>query len=305
MKGCARTCLLWLIGCVAAGGVFYVYLRQFGEHKPQLWWASGGAGVCVVLTISYAVAIRTSVKERSMLLGAMVGRPPDDGAWVAVSGTIRSLNPLRTPLTGVPAVAYQYEIYRMESSGGRNSSSSKTTYYQGKALAPSTITTRQGAVRLLAVPTLDVPAENTQTPAAIANAQQYVSNTEFQTSNTLKEHRTGVEQESTDDDGVFRVDKRGSEQEVDIEACTLEERHIKQGEMVCAFGLYSSMRGGLIPHPNWANQARLMRGDATTVANQLRTRMIKYFLGIVFFGAAAYGIVRLYEWYAIGRMGPM
>ena len=104
----------------------------------------------------------------------------------------------------------------------------------------------------------------------------------------------------TDDDGMFRVDKGGmADVEVDLADCTLSERHIKQGETVCAFGLYSAARGGLIPHPNWAKQARLMRGDVTAVAAQLRTRMIKYVFGIVIFGGAAFGIVKLYEHYTL------
>jgi hypothetical protein len=238
-------------------------------------------------------------KERSMLLGAMVGQPPKDGEWVAVSGTIRSNDPLRTPVTGVPAVAYEYDLYRIETrSSGRSSSTTKHSYYEGKALAPSTIATRQGAVRLLAVPTLDIPNEEIKTEAGTNNARQYVSETTFQTFSTPKGAKVGMEQEMTDDDGSFRVDKRGMQDvEVDLADCTLSERYIKQGETVCAFGLYSASRGGLIPHPNWAKQARLMRGDATAGAAQLRTRMIKYVFGIVIFGGAAFGVVKLYQHY--------
>ena len=304
MKGCARSCLLWLIGWAAASGAFFYYLRQFcvqsGVHTPQLWWAAAGAGLFSVFSISYAVAIVKFAKERSMLLGAMVGQPPKDGQWVAVSGTIRSINPLRTPVTGVSAVAYEYDIYRMETrSSGRNTSTTKNSYYEGKALAPSTIATRQGSVRLLAVPTLDVPADEIKTEAGTINARQYVSETTFQTFSTPKGVKVGMEHELTDDDGMFRVDKRGmTDADVDIADCTLSERHIKQGETICAFGLYSAARGGLIPHPNWAKQARLMRGDATVVAGQLRTRMIKYVFGILIFGGAAFGVVKLYEHYA-------
>jgi hypothetical protein len=65
--------------------------------------------------------------------------------------------------------------------------------------------------------------------------------------------------------------------------------------MVCAFGLYSASRGGLVPHPNWSRTARLMRGDATTVSDQLGNRIIKYAIGAVIFAAATFGIVKLYE----------
>ena len=299
MKGCARSCLLWLIGWAAASGAVFYYLRRFGVHEPQLWWAAAGAGLFSVFSISYAVAIVKFAKERSMLLGAMVGQPPKDGQWVAVSGTIRSIEPVRTPVTGVAAVAYEYDLYRIETrSSGRSSSTTKHSYYEGKALAPSTISTRQGAVRLLAVPTLDIPNEEIKTEAGTRNARQYVSETTFQTLSTPKGVKVGMEHEMTDDDGMFRVDKRGMpDVEVDLADCTLSERYIKQGETVCAFGLYSAARGGLIPHPNWAKQARLMRGDATAGAAQLRTRMIKYVFGILIFGGAAFGIVKLYEHY--------
>ena len=301
MKGCARTCLLWILWCIVAGGAFFYYLRRFGVIEPQLWWAAAGAGVCSVIAVSYILVIRTTGKERSMLLEAMVGTPPKDGEWVAVSGTIRAADPLRTPLTGVSAVAYEYDIYRVETrSSGRNSSSSKYSYYDGKALAASIITTRQGAVRLLAVPTLDMKMEEFGTPAVVANARQYVSETHFQTRLTPKDHRVGVEQESTDDDGIFRVDKRlETDHDVDVADCNLAERSVKQGVTNCAFGLFSPGRAGLIPHPNWAKQARLMRGDATTVAGQLRSRMIKYVFGFLIFGAIAFGIVKFYQSYAL------
>jgi hypothetical protein len=298
MKGCARSCFLWILGVIAAGGAFFFYFRRLGQQEPQIWWAAGGAGLCAVLVISYFIGIANVWKERAMLLGAMVGRPPDDGRWVAVSGTIRSINPLRAPLTGASVVAYQYSMSRMVTSGsGRNRSTSKVAMYEGKALAQSTIASKQGAIRLLAVPTFDVPLEKALINDMQANAREYLRTTTFETSETPKDQRTGIAKEAADDDGIFRFDKKSTDEGFDPVDLILEERHIKQGEMVCAFGLYSSQRGGLIPHPNWAKQARLMRGDANSVAAQLQTRMIKYCLGIVIFAAAAYGVVKLYAHY--------
>jgi hypothetical protein len=298
MKGCARSCVLWLGGWMIGAAAFYVYLQRFGVLVPGLRWAAVGAGLCVISSISYLLGIRTFLKERAMLLGAVVGNRPNDGEWVAISGTIRSIEPLQTPITGATAVAYQYEISRNETSSTSNTRTSKAIHYEGKALAPSTITTRQGAFRLLAVPTLDVPPERPQTPDAFARAANYVKTTAFQTSNTPKDERIGMEQEAADDDGFFRVDKHLSDSNIDVATCRLEERHIKQGEMVCAFGLYSAARGGLIPHPNWSRTARLMRGDATTVSDQLGNRIIRYAIGAVIFAAAAFGITKLYEWRA-------
>lgn len=296
MSGCARTCILWLLGWAGAAAAFYVYLKRFGVLEPQLYMASIGAGLCVAVFVSYVVGVVIAARERSTLLGAVIGTPPQDGKWVAVSGHIRSNTPLRTPLSGQQAIAYEYKIYRMESAG--KSGSHEVRYYEGKALAPSTIATRQGSVRLLAVPTLDLASDEVDHPIAVANAQQYIRATTFQTSRTPKDQKIGVEHESTDDDGNFRVDKRPSDADVDLDDCHYDEKSIKQGEVVCAFGLYSQQRGGLIPHVNWAKQGRLMRGDANDVARQLRNRMIKYAIGIVIVAAIAYGIVWLYARFA-------
>ncbi|HYH06057.1 MAG TPA: hypothetical protein VEK11_03255 [Thermoanaerobaculia bacterium] len=292
MKGCARTCVIWLFLWLASAGALFLHLRQFGILNPQIFWACGIAGLLMTMAFAYAFNIATARRERAMLLEAMTGMPPEDGKWVAVSGVIRALNPLRAPLSGTPAVAYAYKINetRRTSKG-----SSIVTLYEGKALTPATIATRHGGVRLLAVPSLDLPIEQVPYAAAHDRAKAYVQATQFQTSATPKEKRIGMNQESTDDDGNFRVDKCLDATYVNFANCTFEEHLVKQGETICAFGLYSRQRGGLIPHPNWSNQARVMLGNAETVAAKLSARMRKYAIGIVVCGALAYGIVWLYQ----------
>jgi hypothetical protein len=61
-----------------------------------------------------------------------------------------------------------------------------------------------------------------------------------------------------------------------VSDCDFEERHIRNGETVCAFGLYSRERGGLVPHANWAKPTRIMRGEASVVAEQLRLRLRRW-----------------------------
>jgi hypothetical protein len=289
MKGCARTCLLQLLGWGIASAAFFYFFQSVGHHDA-IYWASIGAGLFVMIAIGYAWAIKDLLIERGMLLEAATGATPTDGRWVAVSGRIHSMHSLSGPLTGEDVVAYQYRISRTERSG---KSSSDVTYYEGKALVPSTISTRGGTIRLLSVPTFDVPAASfSRYVDTVERAREYVASTPFVTS---KEARNTVEHESTDDDGNYRLDKRWfSDREVDLDGFTFEEKHVKQNETVSAFGLYSQQRGGIIPHPNWAKQTRIMRGDANDVAKQLRSRIVKYTIGIVVFSALAYGIVRLY-----------
>ena len=292
MKGCARTCILQLLGWAAAGFAFFYYFRSLGriEHE-SIYWASVAAGLFVMLSLGYAIAIKDLAAERSILLEAAKGTPPPDGKWVAVSGRIHSMHSLKAPFTGTDAVAYQYKISRSERVG---KSTSEVTYWEGKALVPSTISTRHGTVRLLSVPTFDLPvATFSRYQDAVANAREYAANTQFQ---NVKAGTKNLEDEMTDDDGNFRLDKRHySEKDIEINGCQLTEHHVKQNETVCAFGLYSQQRGGLIPHPNWAKQTRLMLGDPENVAAQLSKRIGKYVIGVIAFGAAAAGAVWLYK----------
>jgi hypothetical protein len=294
MKGCARTCLLWIVGWGAAAAAFFFYLRSLGggfDEKTAIFWASAGAGLAVVIALAYVIGIGNAWRERATLLDSITGTPFVDGKWVAASGRIHSMNRLIAPLSGESVVAYKYKIWRMERSG---KSSTQVNHFEGKALIPSTIATRQGSVRLLSVPVFDISRAELNLMSTFEKARTYIDATSFETDETPKAQRAGtVEKESTDDDGNFRVDKRSrNAMDVPLDSCSFEEHHIKQDEPVCAFGLYSQARGGLIPHPNWARQTRIMRGDAEAVAGQLRSRMIKYAIGAVIFGAVPFAIVK-------------
>lgn len=297
MKGCARSCVLWLLGWVAAAGAFFYYFVNLRDFGPPMYWASAFAGLFVVAAIGYLLGIGMAYRERKLLQDAIAGTPPEDGKWIAVSGTIHSMNPLTAPISGANVVLYEYRIFRHERIGR---STSEMVYYEGKALSPSTIATRQGSVRLLCVPTLhEIPPETVPWQEAVERAKEYVARTAFELMDSSKKRRSRLEEEWTDDDGQFRVDKQRRTGEADLaDDFRFDEKHVKQGEHICAFGLYSRQRGGLIPHPNWARQTHLMRGDTQKVADRLRSRMVKYSIGAAILSALVYGIVQLYLYQA-------
>ncbi|HEX7150191.1 MAG TPA: hypothetical protein VF618_01800 [Thermoanaerobaculia bacterium] len=293
MKGCARGCILWVLGWGAAAGSFYYYFVSLRDFGPPMYWASAVAGLLVVAAIGYALGIGTAYRERRLLLDAMAGTPPVDGEWAAVSGAIHATTPLTAPFSGQKVVAYEYKVDRHERHGR---TSSQVVYFDGKALVPSSITTRHGSVRILCVPAFtDVTAESLDSSHAVKRAQAYLAATEFAHYETSEKRRTRLDEEWTDADGNFRADWQYNTAQIDLtDNFRLEEKHIKQNEQVCAFGLYSRDRGGLIPHPNWAKHTRLMRGDPSKVAAQLRSRMIRYAVGVVVCSALVYGIVWWY-----------
>lgn len=295
MKGCARSCLLLLLGWGAVAYAFYRYFVSLRDFGSPMYWGSAVAGLLVVGAIGYLAGIGIAYRERKMLLDAMAGTPPADGRWAGISGTIQSTSPLTAPISGERVVAYEYKVHRDQRVG---KTMSEIVYYTGKALAPSTIATRQGSVRLLSLPAFtELEAESIAASEAVRRAKAYVASTPFTIYDTSTKRRTRLEEEWTDDDGQYRNDRRYGTGDVDLDdGFRFEEKHIKQGEQVCAFGLYSRERGGLIPHPNWAKHTRLMRGDVSQVAGQLRRRMINYFIVSIVCGVLVYGIVRLYHY---------
>jgi hypothetical protein len=283
-----------LLGWGAAAYVFHVYFTGLRDFGPPTYWAAAIAGLFVVAAVSYFFGIGGAHGERKMLLEAMAGTPPEDGKWAAVSGTIRASTPLTAPISGQSVVAYEYSIHRHER---RGSQSSEVVYYEGKALAPSSIATRQGSVRLLAVPAFTVIDEViVDRAAAVRNARAYVARTDFAKHETSGERRGRLEQEWTDDDGQYRLDKRFTDEKVELtDDFEYDEKQIGQGEQICAFGVYSAERRGLIPHANWSKQTRIVRGDVAAVSDRLRRRMINCSIGALACSAIVWGIVWFYR----------
>ncbi|HEX8154123.1 MAG TPA: hypothetical protein VF698_13400, partial [Thermoanaerobaculia bacterium] len=177
MKGCARSCILLLLGWAAAACGLYFYFVRLRDFGTPTYWAAAIAGFFAVSVIGYAGGIGTAYRERKTLLDALAGTPPVDGKWAAVSGTIRAATPLVAPLSGASVVAYEYSIHRHERDGAE---STEVVYYEGKAITPSTIDTRQGPVRLLAVPDFrELDEEQIPPAAAVRHATAYVGRTTF------------------------------------------------------------------------------------------------------------------------------
>jgi hypothetical protein len=290
MQGCARSCLvqLGLWGALAAGS--YLYLRSIRDAGVATIVVAVVTGLLAAMAALLLHGVYTSIRERKMLLAATGGAPPRDGEWIAVSGEIRSLAPVRGPLSGEPVVAYEYQITREVQMGG---SRSIVPYFEGKALSASTITTPYGAVRVLAVPRFEMEPAGLDRASAIANARAYIRATTFEPRETAKQRSDALAREWTDDDGVFRIDKKIFGAEVDLEeGFQFEERQVRQGERVCAFGVYSEERRGIVPDQKWGRHSRIGRGGAEEMAAALRGRMMRYSTGSLFLaGAAAWGVI--------------
>lgn len=295
MKGCSRTCLLWLLVFAALFAGAWAWVDRLGGDRRYFWGAVIGLAVCGVLVISFVYGVFQALAERRSLSAAITGERPQDGAWAVISGQIRSSRPLVAPMSGEPVVYYEYSVGDWESQGSKRT---HVGFYEGKALAPSVITGVSGSYRLLTVPQVENPIQDLDVEAAHRHAAEYIASTQFHVADSTREISESVNSELTDDDGEYRYDRSRGKPPQGLEHCDITESRLRNGETVCVFGLYSEARGGIVPHPNWANKARVMIGSAEDVAARLGKRMFGYLVAAIVFGAIGYGIVVMY-----GRSG--
>jgi hypothetical protein len=285
MKGCARSALLQLAGFLAIlGGIVYFLELRYALAPGKTFGASVFAAVFGWMGLGFLVSIRKPIRERAALAGCMAGKRPADGAWTGIAGTIEPAGELlRSPLTGSECLAYRYSIDLTRGSGRQRTHS---VYFEGVALVPSVIATPAGSFRLLAVPEFDFGKEVVEPERALFHWNEHLKTATFETPEAA---RKTLAKQWTDDDGAYRSEKQHpTAGEVPIEECKFHEDLIRKGDRVYAVGLFSEVRGGIVPHPNWANVTRIMKGDPESILRQLRARIVRYAIGgVVCLGVSA------------------
>lgn len=275
MKGLTTTCLLPLIGAIAAIVGFQRFFLSEGEALRDIWPASIAAGICSVAAVMCLIGVAGTAGERLSLRNAIGGQLPQDGNWVILAGRMKASSPLTSPISGKQVAAYRYEMHRMVGEGrGRR----KGKDYFGTALAASTLETNAANFRVLAVPMFDMPTSTVDEVDARRNAQTYVAATHFQQIEFGRGSSVSLEPPQTDERGACQLDESET-REPDLSACTLDEWVIEQNAPVCVFGRYSRARGGIVADPNWAKPMRVMLGDAEIVVASLGARIRNYLIG--------------------------
>jgi hypothetical protein len=241
--------------------------------------------IALLLVIAVALIIGAGrlLRERAQIAAAVRGKAPRDGRRVVLVGTIHATRaPLIAPFSAQRSVAFRYDISRWTGSGRHRS---LAVLADGVALTESHLRTASGEYRLLAVPSLDAPAEPLDA-AARRRAEAHLRGVPFFEAEPGF-RRPEIEKEWTDDDGAYRRERRHTGGEIDLEECSLSESVIRDGAPVIVTGLYSAARRGIVPDPNWANTTQLTPGDAVAGAQRLRQRAVRYaiFAALSFAGA--------------------
>jgi hypothetical protein len=293
-----KACLIGLLTWAAISAAYWYWLHQH-LNPPADVWVSVIAGFFMAVVIG---AFRTALAamgdarrvRQAIEPGGFMAQEPADGATVAVAGTIRPLGEaLLTPFSRRRAVLYSFEVEH-ENPAMRDEMR-QVKDYSGFALTPSVIDSMHGAVKLLCYPQLEgVGKEVITAPDAIANAQEYIANTQW---TDMKLNPAAIYREVkdmlTDDDGSVRKDWRMGEPP-DLERTTLQEQLVPPGAQVFAIGKWSAANRGLIPDAGVP--ARLVVGDARHVLASLRSKITGNLFGAILFGvvvnAALFFIVK-------------
>ena len=281
----AAFCLLPLVGGVAALIAFHEWFLSAGKEHPQIWVATNAASFCTILTLGLLYSVVVTWGERVKLRNSGRGRFPEDGKRIVVAGRIRSAAPLVSPISATSVVAYKYEMQRQARHGPLRD-------YVGMALAASTLDTPAGPLRLLSLPDFDVP-KLTGGPETLRNAEAYVAATEFTRIQDPQEEGRTRAKRWADDDGVYRLDQRGTDNP-NLPGCVLNEWIIPQDATVCVFGRYDHARAGILPDRKAPNTMRIMLGDAGAVASTLASRIAQYTFSAVITAGIVVTICALY-----------
>lgn len=288
MKGCARSLFLGLAVYFAiAGGIAWLLHARFGLPLERTWQVSAGTGFLAWVGLTLIFGILELLRERSSIRACLSGKRPVDGERTGIVGTIDAPGPrLRAPLSGAECLAYKYTISKLVKSG---KTSSLVPFVEGLALVPSVITTPSGSYRLLAVPTIEAGGVEFSRETAISNARELLRTAKFAPTGTAA--RGTLEKQWTDDDGAYQIDRNHTTAEFDLGECRFQEDILRPGEKVYAYGLFSEQRGGLVPHPNWSKDTKILRGDGGEVVRKLGRKIRNYVVGGVLFCGIAAGIM--------------
>jgi hypothetical protein len=247
------------------GAYAYVAFETIREPAPAVMIGVLG-GTFAAMLLSSFIGLFTGGRDRGAIRRAINGEAPRNGRLEAASGPIRALGqPLESPFTGRPCVAYDYDVKR---------AAKGASDFAGVALAPSAIDTPRGPAHVLGWALLDqfpaAPDEDIDT----ARGTQYLSSAAMEPIG-LTTILSTLGELVADDDGAIRKDFQIDADSVNLEGRLIRERSIPLGATVTILGRWSDSRRGFVPASPGIN--RLFAGDLHRTMREAGGNSVKTF----------------------------
>lgn len=277
-----RFFLLWSLQALALAGLYYLALRG-RVNPPADWLGALGGGVALTLGIGALRKAVSARKGRALLDRAVAGAPYENGKRTAVSGPILALgSPVQAPFSGEPCVLCGWHIYHEVPIDEKEPEEGKKRVedFSGFIMAPCVVQDPTGNVRLLDLPRIaGFPMEVRSSQEDFQRAQDYLQSAPFEKSSLVK---LISEELVADEAGRFRKDWREAGDDFRLEpgVHTLTEHIVTDGETVCAIGIYSEERQGLIPGKvRDSSRIQLIQGDSANARKTLTATFWKSSVG--------------------------
>ncbi len=292
-----RGCLLALLQLGALIGLYYLIFHGRLIPPADLIGALGG-GFGLLLVIGAFRNAWSARKGRALLDLAFTGAPLEDGRRIAVVGPILALGaPIAAPFSDSPCVGCSWDVSHKNTSPASNAKNQDVKDFSGFVMTPGVVQAPTGNVRILGFPVLEgFPKEVRRGDAAFKRARAYLESASFETigvSNAFSE----IEDLILDGDGRIRKDWRmaGEEFRLDPNLHTLNEQVVKDGQMVCAFGLYSAEKAALVSgYGRGGVGIKLIQGSGESARNILSTKFWQYLMaGVILFLVTHYLLMHL------------
>src|SRR5205814_557859 len=275
-KTCGTFALIFL-GCALLTG--FLAARRILITAVPAGLIGGGI---LWLGIAYLIGIADKTRKARIIRRAINGEAPRDGATIAATGRISPIGEtLTSPFTQVSCVMYTYEVRPVTNQSMRS--------HYGNALVPCVIQGQQRSMKLLALPTLDVPQRRYTSERERRNAAEFIEKTKFAPPSAFDSDETRAAHVRNDHTGLNPAT-------FNLQRATLLEKIVQPGEEVCVLGLYSASEGGLTHEPNTlVPSLTLMNGDADVIQRRLVRRSIGNAIGgIIFIAITVAALIAFY-----------
>jgi hypothetical protein len=270
MRKACTTAILQLVLWVA---VFFFLLRDRFE-PPADWIGAAVMGFGAHLIMGMLINIVRRLRESRLVARAARGHVPGDGEQVAILGTIEPAGkPLIAPLSGLPAVLYDYKI-------DARLNKSRQTVFSGFGLSPAAIRASIGNVRLLGFPALKKfeVDRDIEDHAAVDGRLSSMPWTRIEGLHAFSRIERMVE----DADGRVLENFRMTDRE-SAAGLWMAETRVEPGMRVCAIGRWSAAKSGLVPSKVGTGESlKLLRvDDAAAALRSLRASAVLLAIGAI------------------------
>ncbi|HUR00156.1 MAG TPA: hypothetical protein VM166_11925 [Gemmatimonadaceae bacterium] len=258
----------WPVRWIILSGLFAAYLLPRLDRERAILW-SVVLGCALTMSIGWMRVAATARRDRRLIERAESAQAPRDGEVIAVAGQIETAGePLRSPVRAEPSIIYEFSAFH-RAKRKHHKEQSDIADYAGYGIAAPVVRGAVFSAPLRSFPYLHgFERAEIDTPETLVNVKEHIRFGQPQPppAGEMLEHTKAWDGKWNGEPSRlvrnFRAD--GAQ---DLAKCRFREEIVSPGTTVCALGVWSSARQGLIAAPG--QELWLYRGSPEQVKEEL------------------------------------